>query len=83
MRSKLPHIEVQIIASNVTKNEARSLEDHLISKLKPKYNQHVPVGISDGKKEYVSARIAAKAHRLPENTVKNKAYNNRQDWKRI
>ena len=44
MMSKLPeNLDVQVIASNITKDEALSLERQLIFELRPKFNKGIPV----------------------------------------
>lgn len=43
MLNKLPeNLELQIVASGVSKSEAHSLERQIVYELKPKYNSHIP-----------------------------------------
>ena len=85
LKSKLPeHLELQFIATNITKQDGYHLESYLISLLKPKFNDKIARAVKDGTgKEYISARHASKLLGLPYTTIATRCCNNYEGWRYV
>ena len=82
MHQQLPeNLNVQIIATNLEANEARTLENILINSIKPRYNSHIGKQLTDGETTYHSVKQAANIHEVSVSCIKGRCDRQKDKWK--